>query len=227
MLFVDHRMEVMRWPDGIGAGFQALEMVDRAVALDHQGFRKAAFLELPVDIAGEDEATARHFVRHGFQQVEAFVRHGGAVQIQPVAIKPPSQRRIPFEGGRRGDFLEADLRPTEGGIGLPEAAYPRKSGRPESTPMPAPAAMIRLSASSIRCAAALKRFSNASAGISVTRTPLRHEGCRTDAVHPADSTGSSMAILSISATSLWLSSVYPPLGTMTRGTFAARKVSMT
>ena len=90
MFFVDHRMEVMRWPDGICAGFQALEMVDRAVTLDHLIFRKAAFLELPVDIAGEDEATARHFVRHDFQQLEAFVRHSGAVQIQPVAIESPS-----------------------------------------------------------------------------------------------------------------------------------------
>ena len=82
-------MKAMRWPNGICAGLQALEMVNRAVTLDHMSFRKAAFLELPVDITGEDKATVWHFVRHGFQQAKAFVRRSGAVQIQPVAIKPP------------------------------------------------------------------------------------------------------------------------------------------
>jgi hypothetical protein len=93
------------------------------------------------------------------QHREARVRAGASVQVEAVAVEAPGQGRGAREGVGAGDLLEGDAGLGEGRIGAPEAGVAAEVGQPESTPMPAPAAMMRASAPAMRRAASVNRGS--------------------------------------------------------------------
>ena len=86
-------------------------------------------LELAVDVAGEDERALTQAGGKGKELRKATVRHGGAVEIQPVAVEPPRERRIGGERLRTGDRLEPQAAATERRIGAPEPLRAAKVGQ--------------------------------------------------------------------------------------------------
>ena len=140
------RLDV-REPQSVMAWGETLQPVDRSVALDNPICRQTGVLEMSGDITGEHEPTMR-FGRHPFHRnAVAGVWGRPAIEIETMTIKTPGAARVGAERGGVGNFAEADPLALQGGIGAPNPRRPRKSGRPESTPMPAPAVMSNASLS--------------------------------------------------------------------------------
>jgi hypothetical protein len=59
LLLVKLGLEVVGGPDAVMAAVEALQVMDRAVALGDALFGKTGFLELAVDVAGEHEGALR------------------------------------------------------------------------------------------------------------------------------------------------------------------------
>ena len=108
----------VRRPDRVRAPVHALQEVDRAVALQDSIGREACTLEMPVDVAGEDEVAQRAAFAPAAQDLEARVRGRGAIEVQAMAEEPPGLLRVPLEPDRVGDFLEPPA--AKGRIGPPE-----------------------------------------------------------------------------------------------------------
>ena len=87
---IDFRQDGIGRPDVLGAGFQALQVVDRAVDFANVGRIETRFGELTIDIAGEDESPMRQACCPAVQHVETLMRNGASVERQTVAIKAPA-----------------------------------------------------------------------------------------------------------------------------------------
>ena len=96
--------------------------MDRAVTLQNLLRRKAGPLEVPVDVAGEDEISLWTALAPAAEDLETGVRRRGAVEIEPVPEEAPCLFRISMEPVGVGDFLEAAA--MEDRIGPPEALRP-------------------------------------------------------------------------------------------------------
>ncbi len=91
---VDDGHEIVCRPGLIGTSLDALKPVDGSMAFHNAFCIKSSLLELTVDVAGEDESAVFHCRRPPKQNVEARMRHGCAIEREPVPIKPPAQARI-------------------------------------------------------------------------------------------------------------------------------------
>ena len=58
-------------------------MVDRAVALENSMAVEPGFLELTIDVGGEDKAAVRKVLAPSLHDLETIVRLGGAVKSEP------------------------------------------------------------------------------------------------------------------------------------------------
>lgn len=73
-------------------------MVDGTVAFHDAVVWKACFLELPVDIAGEDEVPMGFICCQALQDMEPFMGNHLAVTVQPMTIEAPCQPWIVGKG---------------------------------------------------------------------------------------------------------------------------------
>ena len=109
------------------------------MTLDHAIFRETCPLKLAIDVGCEDVGTALFALDPVEEQVKPWVRFGPTVEVEAMTIEAPSASCISSEPGGVGHV-------DKGQTGLSER---RKSGNPESTPMPAPAPMNSASASAM------------------------------------------------------------------------------
>lgn len=84
---VDFGLESIGGPDGRGTGVQALQVVNRAVALVNDARVKPGFLKLAVDVAGKHRMTQRHVLPPALEHLKACVRLRLAVVFESMAIK--------------------------------------------------------------------------------------------------------------------------------------------
>jgi MFS family permease len=117
-------LDIRRVVDLADAGRRALDVVDRAVALDDAVVRESGLRELPVDVGREDEAPVLHRVAPAPQEPEAGMRVRGPVQAQPVAVEAPGQPGFGREPARVRHVHEAQAPLREGRVGAPEAPVP-------------------------------------------------------------------------------------------------------
>ena len=103
-------------------------MMYRAMHLANALRIKAGLLKLPVNVAGEDEASGRHACQQSAQHTKTGVRRSVTVQGQPVPIETPRQTRIPIKIVRAGNFFKAHARPSQRRIFSPEPLRPAKIG---------------------------------------------------------------------------------------------------
>ena len=127
--FVDLRYEALGRPDPVAARPEALQEVNGAMACANGSIVEPGALELSVDVAGEDRATVRHRLAPALRQRKAGVRHGLAIQREPVPVEAPSLARPSPEGGWRCDGVEIDAGAAQCGVGVPESLRTEKVGQ--------------------------------------------------------------------------------------------------
>lgn len=91
------------------------------MAFVKQRFVEASFLELAIDVAGENADTVCHPICPSLEHGKAGVRCGVPIERKPVAVKAPCLPRIVQECGGRGYAAKLKARLTQRGIGPPEA----------------------------------------------------------------------------------------------------------
>src|SRR5574343_38537 len=119
-------MESARGPDTVATSTRALQVMDGAMDFADLFGTEAGFLELSIDVAGENP----HALWHSFGQPEQFLKPGVRfclpVQLEPMPIKAPGLARVAFEGGRVGDGFKSDSGASQRRINRPETTQPTK-----------------------------------------------------------------------------------------------------
>ena len=123
-------MEVVCRPDFATTSFQALQVMNRSMALGYTLPIESGLGKLTVHVAGKYKTTFRQTFTDPAQKLETIVWHGGPVEIKSMAVKPPGQPGIAFECRRTGDTLKRDARLSERGVGSPEPLRTAKIGQP-------------------------------------------------------------------------------------------------
>jgi hypothetical protein len=99
-------MEFVRRPCIVGAGVNALQLMDSPVTFRDSPRIKARFLKLAVHVAREHKRTVLHPPSPLEQNAKSRVRLGCTVKRETMTVKAPAQARIGREAGRVGDVLE-------------------------------------------------------------------------------------------------------------------------
>ena len=89
--------------------------------------REAGSLEMPVDIAGEDEIAQRTTLAPAADDLKSGMRHGGAVKVQAVAEKAPCLLGIAMEPDGVRDFFETPA--AESRVRPPKTLGPAEIGQ--------------------------------------------------------------------------------------------------
>ena len=114
--FVHLRVQICGGPEDLVAVARALQAMNGAMAFIHTRRRKAGFLELPIDVAGEHEAALRHALAPATQQSESGMRRGGPVQVEAVTVEAPSGGGVLLKRARRRNVLEVSRCATNTGV---------------------------------------------------------------------------------------------------------------
>ena len=85
-------------------------------------------MEMPIDVAGEDEIAQRPPFTPTAQGLETGVRGRSPVEIEAVAKEPPRLLRVPLKPDGVGDFLEIPA--AKGRVGPPETLGAAEVGQP-------------------------------------------------------------------------------------------------
>ena len=104
--------------------------MNRTVALMDETFREAGPLELTVDVAGEDEAPKRHLFGPAPQNGKTIMGNRPPVEVEPVAVEAPRERRVGLERARGCHFREVQALLAQSRIGLPESGIPAEVRQP-------------------------------------------------------------------------------------------------
>ncbi len=113
-------------------------MMYRTVDFHYPVFGKSGFLELPVDVRGDDEKSVFAPVRPAKEQLESVVRNGFPVQAKPVSVEPPRERKITAEPCGIRKIGKTQALDFVGRIGVPEPSISAKIGQPRVDPHPCP-----------------------------------------------------------------------------------------
>ena len=132
-----HRHRGVGGEDADAAAVQALQVVDRAVALDDRVLGEPGALELAVDVRCEDEEEARP-LREAPEDLEAPMRNRPAVELEPVAVEAPGELRVVVEPARAREVDEPQPSLAKRRVGLPEALVAPEVGQAGVDPHPGP-----------------------------------------------------------------------------------------
>ena len=102
--------------------------MDRPVAFADLHFGKTGALKLSVDVAGEYECAMPQALADPAQDLKTGVRHGAAVELQPMPVETPGKARFRCEGGWIGNLLEGNPRPSKRRVSPPETLRTAKIG---------------------------------------------------------------------------------------------------
>jgi len=106
----------------------ALNMVDGPMAL-HDPLRiETCFLEGTIDVTGEHEGGMLHLVCKPAENIEPCMGSRRPVQVEPMAIEPPGQRRIVLKPTRVSHVRESQTQVPVRRIGIPESLVPTEIG---------------------------------------------------------------------------------------------------
>src|SRR5439155_21845647 len=111
------------------AVLRALHPIDAAVHLYDTLRIKPGTLKLAIDIGSENECSASHPPSPGLQELEALMRLRRAVEIEPMAVKAPSERRIAGKPLRVRQGRKAESEFLVRRIGTPEPLVAPKIGQ--------------------------------------------------------------------------------------------------
>ena len=109
-------------------------------------FRKPRLLKLAIDVAGKNPMPQRHNGCPLRKNRKTPMRHRTAIKPQPMPIKAPGQTRMLDKSQRIRHFGEVHPRLRQRRIRLPKTLIAAKVRQTQSTPLPAPAAIIKASA---------------------------------------------------------------------------------
>ena len=116
-------------PNGIAAGRETLQMVDRTVNFEDLILAVAGLLELAVDVRGDDETVLVEFRGPILQQLEAAMRFRLPIKVGAMTVEAPAESRVSFKIGWIGRPDEIDAEAFIHRVGVPEPLISTKIGQ--------------------------------------------------------------------------------------------------